>query len=191
MQGTVPMWQTLHIRWQQVAPQSLAVICSHIHHNPWTQRNRRETLASSHNQQQTQTRKARGCDSILICYSTRKGTFSLMLRYSSFKILTNLGSQALEAGISTTKKMNDWFALHRCCHSVHEVKNKQDSKRMQRNIFQHEQQNAVLNECWLVSMPMSPQRNSFRRKENLHIGKPLLCTHCIYCSYRHFQQHER
>lgn len=180
------MGQALHIRCQQVAPQSLAVGCSYFHHNPLTKCNHRETLASPYNQQQTQTCKLRGCDSILICYSIWKGTFSLMLRYSSFKILTNLGSQALEAGNSTTKKMNDWFTLYRCFHSVHELKNKQDSKRMPRNIFQHKQQNAVLNECWLMSMPMSLQRNSFRRKENLHMEKPLLCTHCIYCSYRHF-----
>lgn len=62
--------------------------------------------------------------------------------------------------------------------------------RLKINIFQRKQQNAVPNECRLMSMPMSLQRNSFRRKENLHMGKPWLCTHCIHCIYRHFQQHK-
>jgi len=102
-----------------------------------------------------------------------------MLRYSSFKMLTNLGSQALQAGNSPTKKVNDWFTLYRCFHDFHEVKNKQDSKRMQRNIFQHKQQNAVLKECWLMSMPMSLQRSS--------LGERRTCTwrnrYCAYAAY--------
>lgn len=107
-----------------------------------------------------------------------------MLRYSSFKILTNLGSPA---GNPTTKRMSERFTWYRCFHSFHEVKNKQDSKRMQRNISQHKQQNAVQNECWLMSMPMSLQRNSGGRRTCNQ--RNLYCVHTTDCSYRHFQQH--
>lgn len=103
-----------------------------------------------------------------------------MLRYSRFKILTNLGSPA---GNPTTKRMSEWFTWFRCFHSFHEVKN----KRMQRNISQHKQQNAVQNECWLMSMPMSLQRNLGERRTCNQ--RNLYCVHTTDCSYRHFQQH--
>lgn len=96
-----------------------------------------------------------------------------MLRYSSFKILTNLGSPA---GNPTTKRMSEWFTWY----SFHDIKNKQDNKRMQRNISQHKQQNAVQNECWLMSMPMSLHRNSGERRT---------CNRRnLYREHRHFQQ---
>lgn len=107
-----------------------------------------------------------------------------MLRYSSFKTLTNFGSPA---GNPTTKRMSERFTWYRCFHSFHEVKNKQDGKRMQRNISQHKQQNAVQNECWLMSMPMSLQRNSGERRTCNQ--RNLYWVHTTDCSYRHFQQH--
>lgn len=39
-----------------------------------------------------------------------------------------------------------------------------------------------------MSMPMSLLRNSFRSKENLHMEKLLLCTHCIYYIYSIYLQ---
>lgn len=58
-------------------------------------------------------------------------------------------------------------------------------KRMHWNIFQHKQQNAVVNECCKHANVSA--KELFRRMD---MGKPLLCTLCIYYSYRHLQQHK-
>lgn len=141
--------------------QCLAVICSHIHHHPLTKCNHRENSLDL----TTHSRPKPAREEAVIA-------FSFVTQYERGHSASHWDIQALKSLPTFVHQLVTQLQRERVSGShgtdvstvFMMLKIKQDKKRMQRNISQHKQQNAVQNECWLMSMPVSLQRNSGGRR---------------------------